>query len=87
MKKPHQPPPTKMEQKTLDMLKILTNFFLILCFFVGAYYYITHTAEVNEALNFEKPTRLIHLYEDKTGEYCFCVTDMKNLLFTPPSNP
>jgi hypothetical protein len=76
-----------MEQKTLDMLKILTNFFLILCFFVGAYYYITHTAEVNEALNFEKPTRLIHLYEDKTGEYCLCVKKFEDIPLIHQSNP
>jgi hypothetical protein len=68
-----------MNQKTIEILKVISNFILIALFILCGYYYITHTAEVNEALNIEKPTRLINIYEEKTGEYCFCVSKFEDI--------
>jgi len=67
------------KQKIIDYLKIIADIFLIVCFLIGAYYYIAHTKEVNEALGFEKPVRLLELYTKSTGEHCICYSDFKDM--------
>jgi hypothetical protein len=68
-------------RKFLDWMKILTNIFLIICFIIASFYYITNTKQVNEALGFKEPYTLIEIYENTTGKYCVCYNSQNEIKY------
>jgi hypothetical protein len=56
----------------INLLKVITNIILGVLLLIALITIIKYRQEVDEALNFKEPTRLIQIYEERTGYYCSC---------------
>jgi amino acid permease len=76
-----------MYNRTLvEWMKIITNIILIIVILIGLFVYINYNNQVEEALNLKKPTTLISLYENATGEYCLCYDNPEDICYTDSLN-
>jgi hypothetical protein len=74
----------KMNQQTLDVLKIATNILLAVILIAVLVLTILYKADVQEAIGVKEPDRLMKLYEDKTDTTCLCANpELGSVVFVP----
>jgi hypothetical protein len=60
------------KDQILGLLRVFSSVFLGIVLLLSLIAVVNYNQEVKEALDMEKPIRLISLYEEKTGESCYC---------------
>jgi len=61
-----------MEQKTIDVIKILVNIFLLISILLLAWQFIKADKITKDIALSDSPTELINAYENITGQECVC---------------
>jgi hypothetical protein len=73
-----------MNQKTIDILKIISNWILIIALLSALIVTLMYKQDVQEAIGDKEPDRLIKLYEERTNTKCLCdIHDDGSLIYIP----
>lgn len=63
---------SKLQQKTIDLIKIISNVALSIIVLVALVYTISYRNDVQEAIGIKNPTGLLSIYENRTDTKCLC---------------
>lgn len=76
-----------MEQKTIDILKIISNWILIIALLTAVVVTLMYKQDVQEAIGDKEPDRLIKLYEERTDTKCLCaMPEYGQVVYVPFKN-
>lgn len=73
-----------MEQKTIDILKIISNLILIIALLAVLVTTLLYKQDVQEAIGLKEPVKLMQMYENMTDTECLCaMPDYGSIVYIP----
>lgn len=76
-----------MKEKTINYLRIGSSIFLGLMLALNLYYIVAYRIDVQEAMGFKEPDRLMKLFEERTNTKCLCANPDFGEVRYIPNNP
>ena len=76
-----------MEPKTIELMRIISNWILIIALLSVLIITLMYRQDVQEAMSVKEPVRLMQLYEKTTNTKCLCaIPEYGSVIYIPNKN-